>query len=215
MYVVVEGEQTEVQVYRSWIPLVNPALREAPDLFSMTTNNFSILCGYGYPGYLDVIEAAIQDVNSSAVADRLVIAVDTEDLTMEEKSAEIDELLRAVPCIAEVVVVLQHPCIEAWALGNRKVNPRQPKSEALREYRRVHDVRLLDPELIPAHQSWNRAQFSERYLRTVLNDRNKRLTYQKNNPKAICHPKYFAQLQARAAETGHIGTFREFVRAFS
>lgn len=216
-YVLVEGLVSEKEIYKFWIPLVNPNLNYVPNLFDIQRNNFSIFSGGGYPFYFDVIESAIYDVNSHKAVDRLVIAVDSEDIDLNEKYNEIRSFVSDFSCSAEVIIIIQHFCIETWALGNKRVGPRSPKNPRLRTYKKIFNVLNQDPELLPPlpEQGLNRAQFAEKYLRTMLNDKNKNLTYSKRNPKALLHKSYFGEVKKRLETHRHINSFQMFIDAFS
>jgi hypothetical protein len=170
----------------------------------------------GYPYYFEVIENALNDINDTRKFGRLVITVDAEDMSMQEKYGEIREFLYLCPCSADVRIVVQYFCFETWALANRKIVRPNPHLLKLREYKKLFDVRLRDPELLPAKpdEELNRSQFAERYLRFALNDKYRSLTYSKANPKPLIHPKYFFQVKARHIETQHIGSFVNFLQAF-
>ena len=215
VYVVVEGK-TEKAVYESWIPLVNPQLAHADTIWDVDNDKFYLVSGFGYPGYFDVIDNAIFDVDNLGLFDRLVIAVDSEDMTREEKCSEILEHLNGKRCSVDIRIVVQHFCLETLALGNRRVVRRQPTSQRLIEYKRFFDVRVLDPELLPPYlnEGLNRAQFAVKYLRAALNERKKSLTYSKGAPKFISNYKYFGQVRLRFKETQHIASFGSFLEAF-
>ena len=170
----------------------------------------------GYPYYFDVIENAILDINQIQRFDRLVISVDSEEMTKQEKYNEISTFLSGKTCIAEMRIVIQHFCFETWALGNRKVIRPNPSLNQLREYKNLFDVRVNDPELLPPKpdEGLNRAKFAEKYLRLALNDKFRNLTYTKSNPQALVHEKYFAQVKSRFEETDHITSFGDFFNAF-
>ncbi len=216
IYVVCEGEIGERFIYESWVPMVNPALTYVDDLFSISNNNFSIIIGGGFPNYFKVIENAIEDVNNFRNIDRIVIAVDSEEMSFKEKYDEISDFLQSKPSCCEIRIIVQHFCLEAWALGNRKVGPRKPKTSPLIEYKSHYNVLNSDPELLPAYlpESMNRATFAEKYLRAMLLDKHRNLTYSKKNPKALLHRSYFSELTFRLNDTGHIGSFAAFISAF-
>jgi len=86
IYVVVEGE-TETVVYPSWIPLVNPELTHVDHPSMVVCNNFCIVSARGYPFNPEVIDAAIDDVNSIPGFDRLVIFADSEEATRDGSNA--------------------------------------------------------------------------------------------------------------------------------
>lgn len=217
LLVLVEGEVGEKKVYETWIPFVNPKLQVVSDLFDIERDQFAVIAGYGYPHYFDVIDRAILDVNSVKNIDRIIIAIDSEDLSLEEKYQEVDQFVSERPCIANVFIVVQHFCLETWALGNKRLGPRNPRSELLRKFKRIYNVFGNDPELIPpdVDDDLTRAQFAEKYLRAMLNDRNKNLSYSKRNPKALLHPSYFREVKDRLLSFNHIRSFSRFLDAFS
>ena len=213
IYLVVEGSG-EIKVYRKWVTYVNPELTYVSHVSEIRENNFSIISGGGYPQYFEKIVEAIADVNDYANIDRLVIAVDSEDMGYEEKIEEVKENI-TVECRAEIRIVIQHFCIETWALGNRLIVKRNPQCKKLREYVRLHDVRVDDPELLPANrrEGLNRSQFAEEYLKRALRDRHAG-NYSKSNPKVLMEEIYFERVRQRFDETGHIASFGYFIEAF-
>ncbi len=218
VYVVTEGKVESV-VYRCWVPFVNSCLRPVDDITAVNNNQFYIVEGPGYPGYpgyFDTIERAILDVNQFEKFDRLVISVDSEEMTRQEKHDEIKDFVAEKRCRVEIKIVVQHFCFETWALGNRKIIRQHPESGKLKGYMELFDVTKHDPELLPRlpDKEWNRAQFAEQYLRHAINDRNPRLTYTKRNPKALLSEKYFDQVKNRQTQTTHIASFADFMRAF-
>jgi hypothetical protein len=215
IYVVVEG-RAEKKIYKSWIPLVNPNLSFVDHISSVSNNNFIIVTGGGYPQYFSVIDSAISDVNDTNLFGRLVISIDSEDMTHEEKRSEVLNHLAEHECSTEVKVVIQHFCFETWALGNRRLVRKEPRTPDLRMYKRLFNVRANDPELLPAHpeKSLNRSQFAFKYLRAALFDRYKNLSYSKGSPEIVGHHKYFEQVRTRLQETQHIRSFETFLSAF-
>ena len=216
IYVVVEGEVGEKKVYKHWIPLVNPTLIYVNHVSEIENDNFAIIAGMGYPQYLKVIEDAIGDVNNYGNIDRLIVAIDSEEMLYEEKLNEINEHVSKFHCVADISTVVQHFCLETWALGNRRIIRPHPQSSKLREYKSFFDIRLNDPELLPGYQAeeLNRAQFAFKYLKRALNERYKNLTYTKSNPQPLLHNKYFERVKERLEDTGHISSFRVFLNAF-
>lgn len=216
IHVVVEGEIGERQVYQYWVPLVNPNLSYVPHISNLVRDNFSIVIGGGYPQYFELIDGAIADVNRYGNINRLVLAVDSEEMEYDEKFAEIQQYISNTHCIAEVRIIVQHFCLETWALGNRVIIRDHPHSPKLREYKKYYNVKHLDPELLPDYplEELNRAQFAEKYLRRALNERYRNLTYSKSNPGALLHHLYFERVRQRFKETNHISSFGGFLDAF-
>jgi hypothetical protein len=216
LLVVVEGEVGEKRVYEKWIPLVNPRLTLVNHSSEISNNNFEIIAGYGYPNYFKVIEDAVEDVNNFNNIDRLVIAIDSEEMSFKEKYDEVFDFLKDKPCLATIHIIIQHFCLETWALGNKRIGPRNPKGAELRFYKNFYNVLRDDPELLPGYppEELTRVKFAEKYLRAMLNDKHKNLTYSKRNPKALLHNSYFYEINNRLKTTGHIDSFSTFLRAF-
>ncbi len=213
IYVVTEGI-TEKKIYSKWIGYANPKLSYIDTLNSLKTNNYYIVAGGGNPYYFEVISNGIKDVNKIHEFDRLVICVDADHLTKDEKQREITDLVNG--CRAEIRIVIQDFCFEAWGLGNRKLIRPNPAGAALQAYKRHYDVSKNDPALLPekADENLSRMKFAEKYLKSALNDKFRQLTYIKSNPKPLLHSTYFNQLSGRLQDTGHISSFGDFLDAF-
>lgn len=216
IYVVCEGEIGEKKVYRDWIPRVNSQLSYVSNIDEIVHNNFSILIGGGYPSYFDIIESAIFDVNEHGNIDRIVIAVDSEELDYQEKYDEIDEVVSGISCSCDVYIIIQYFCLETWGLGNKHIIRPQPQNAALRAYKNYFDIRVEDPELLPSYEKeeLTRVRFAEKYLRRALNDKFRNLTYTKSNPSVLLHQKYFDRVKSRCLYTNHIKYFNNFLTAF-
>ncbi len=213
LHVVVEG-MTEKPVYKRWIPFVYRGLKYVDSVLECVSDNFSIVSGGGYPNYLDVVAAAVEDVNSADNIHRLIVAVDSENMDCREKREEVEQFLSDKPCSARVFVVVQHFCLETWALGNKKLGPRHPDDSRLRAYKRLFNVLTEDPEAMPPHEEEgrNRSQFALLYLKLML--REKQLRYTKTNPEPLLNWAYFEQVRLRQARTGHVSSFSAFLEAF-
>ena len=214
VYLIVEGTG-EKPVYEHWVPLVNPNLSVVDSLDEVKNNNLIIYSGGGYPNYFDVIQAGVEDVAESEQLDRLVISIDSEAMSYQEKREEIEEFVSALGRDLEYRVVVQHFCLETWALGNKVIVKRNPRDRKLREYMKFFDVVSQDPELLPDYskEDLTRAQFAARYLKKLLNERY-RGTYKKGNPRPLLHDLYYERVRRRFEETGHIASFEDFLSAF-
>ncbi len=215
VYLVVEGDG-EKKVYEHWVPLINPSLSVVESLNEVQQNNLLINSGGGYPNYFEVIKNGVEDVATNEQLDRLVIAIDSEEMTYEEKWREIDEFVKKRGKSLDYKIIVQHFCLETWALGNKAIASRNPKDIQLRQYRNYFDVVTEDPQLLPDYpeDNLNRSQFAERYLRKLLNEKYSGLTYKKGNPKPLLHHKYFNGVKMRLEKTGHIASFKDFLAAF-
>src|SRR5712691_5614124 len=179
LYVIIEGELGAKKLYASWIPFVNPALTHASQIPDVLHNHFYIEAAFGWPGYFDRIRNAIENVatlehNGVRQFDRLVIAIDSEDMSFTDKQtevlAEIEPMLDGCAPPIDYRLVIQHFCVETWALGNRRLIGGTPDAKLI-EYRAIHNVQTLDPELLPAlpREDLNRTQFAYKYLRLLHN----------------------------------------------
>lgn len=89
-YVVVEGIG-EKQVYKHWIPCVNPELKFAATSDLVNHNSFFIMHGGGLPRYFTVIKNAIRDIlemrneSGEQLFNRLIVCADAEENTYEER----------------------------------------------------------------------------------------------------------------------------------
>lgn len=215
VYVLVEGP-TEKLVYREWVPFSNSDLSYVEHPSMLNNDNFAIVSGGGYPQYLEGIENAVEDVANDPNADRLVVAIDSEDMTRQEKFNEVDTVILSQGAGINYRIIVQHFCLETWGLGNRHVVRRLPRLSRLKEFLAIYDVRTDDPEGLPAcpDADWNRAQFAEVYLRAAFLDRYRNFTYSKKNPGALAERHYFDRLKERVDTTGHIDSILEFHTAF-
>lgn len=141
-------------------------------------------------------------------------------MTYEDKKDEIETFVDdyQLTCGSNIDyrIIIQHFCIETWALANRSIVNRYSSNIDIQKFRSIWDVLYEDPELLPSlpEEKLNRAQFAEKYLRLLLNEKYRNLTYTKNNPKEIIHRKYFDKIKSRCIETGHIASFKDFLNAF-
>lgn len=215
IYLVVEGKKTEPIVYPKWIKYINPQFKIVQDIDEVCDNHILMISGGGFPSYLSIIKNAALDVASNERFDRLVIAIDSEEMTYVDKRAEIEDFVNNLNLNIEYKVVVQHFCIETWALGNRILVPRQSDDERVKMYRDIWDVLDNDPAgLPPLSEDINRAQFAEKYLKALINAHYRNLTYSKWNPKVLLDRKYFNRVKSRFEDTDHIASFNDFLTAF-
>ena len=215
-YIIVEGKKSEKKIYPKWLNLLNPNLKEIFNIENFDQNNFLIVSGYGYPYYLDIINDSIDDMKNYSNIDRLVIIVDSEDFTYEEKYNEISNFINSKIDMKKVIIIIQYYCIETWALGNKLIIKRNPEDAELKKYIRFYNVIYNDPEKMESidRSIMNRAQFTHDYLKRTLKDKYRGLSYTKRNPEIICHQKYFEQIVKRYESTNHIQSFSSFYDTF-
>jgi hypothetical protein len=216
IYLVVEGFG-EKKVYNKWVRYLNPRMRFVDSVEKVTNNHIYLISGMGYPYYFEIIDSAIEDIKSKNIFDRLVVSVDSEEMTYEEKLQEIEEHLQGKNIGFDYKVIIQHFCLETWALGNKSIVSRNSTSERVQKYRTIFDVLENDPELLPNNpeESCNRAQFAERYLRALFNEKYRNLTYTKNNTNSLLNRKYYKRVKQRMVGSRHINSFNDFLTAFN
>jgi len=203
-------------VYKSWIPFVNANLSLVNNVSDITSNNYYVRYGYGYPSYFEDIKATIQEVNAHGHIDRLVIGIDTEDMTLAQKQREMEDFLSSETCIACITVVYQHFCIETWALANKNIYPSKTTQGKFQTFMKYFDVSTSDPEDLPDYPplDYNRAQFAFAYLKAALQSSNPRASYIKARPRPLLNQGYFHQVHLRRTNTGHVPSFSFFLNAF-
>ena len=213
---VVEGP-TEKRVYGHWVPLTNPVLSVVSDINKIKNNNVFIVSGGGYPHYFNTIESGVKDVTENSQFDRFVVAIDSEEMTFDEKYNEVKKRIDLLNVELEYKIIVQHFCIETWALGNKVIVTRNPDDPKIKQYKKIFDVLHQDPELLPKNtkDDLNRSQFADSYLRKLLNEKYKNLTYTKSNPEVLLNDTYYDQVKSRFQKTGHIPSFKGFIEAFS
>ena len=212
-YIVCEGEKTELEVYKQWIPFLNCDLSLIDSYLDFNQNNFYMISGCGYPNYLNTIKNSIEDIQNNNLDVKLIIIVDAEDFTTEEKFEEINSFLSTNhSTFNNYAIVVQTPSIEGWCLGNKRFISESPQSSKLMDLINHYNVRNLDPELITPYIGNNKAQTSTKYLKEAAKEKNVR--YTKNNPLIISEATYLENLIKRNQNTQHINNINMLLNAF-
>ncbi|MCM1566109.1 MAG: hypothetical protein NC238_09235 [Dehalobacter sp.] len=218
IYTIVEGEKAAKKIYREWISYVNKDIHPVDYIQDVVSNNYYILAGYGQPEFYNRVDTAIEDVNINKVFDRLVVAVDSENATRDQRLEKVNKVLACHKCRVEVKIIIQHFCMETWFLGNKDTFRRNPQDPNLVEFMRIHNVRQEDPELLPGlpEREWNRSNFAYNYIKAGLMDKySNRMFYTKSNAGNLIWTRgFFTQVKARLADTHHISSFNSFLDAF-
>jgi len=198
IYFLVEGRRTEKKVYPQWLSYLVPDLKKVNHFDEVVERNYYLFNSNGYPSILDDIENAVKDINDCGKYSYLVICLDADESTVQERKEEIKQLfdLRSLELKAEPVIVVQNRCFETWFLGNRRVYSRNPQDEIFRQYCHFYNVSVEDPELMPNYPGFNRTvQFHEDYLKRML--REKGIRYTKLNPGNVGEAHYIKELKKR------------------
>lgn len=213
-YIVCEGERTEPIVYRKWISILDSSLVEVNSFLELQNNNFYILSGCGYPNYLSIIKNSIFDIVDNKITAKLIIIIDSEEFTFDEKNTEIRNFLFEVnSSFFDYEIIVQVPCIEAWGLGNKRFISNNPNSSELNNLLNHYNVRNQDPELILKYDEFNKAQTSQYYLKEAAKEKNQ--SYTKNKPNILLEESYLKSLKRRYESSGHINNLKKVFDIFA
>jgi hypothetical protein len=193
-YFVFEGK-TEPIVYKSWLSVLLPHLTEVDGFDKVRQNNYHYESDMGVPDCYNVVANAVQEINEHPQYDYLVLIIDADRSTVEEKIeeayAKINEKLldkskkhtyKSLPHNCKLEIIVQKVCIETWFLGNQKFFVRHPQNELLKQYVDYFDVSINNPEDLAnefiqekGHYIFGystKALFHEGYLREIFKEHN-------------------------------------------
>lgn len=216
VYIVVEGSQTEMQVYPAWLGILAPHLSRINNLDELTDNNYYLFTGGGIPSIFRHVSNAVADINSvnaggAKKIDYLLVCLDTEQEDRAYILNKIQETLEADGRVIDgfELLVFEHKVsMESWLLGNRRVFKSNPQLPEYIRYVRFYNVGADNPELMgngDPERFTTKAQFHHQYLRVMFRERN--MHYSKNSTEEVCKESYLNELIARYRDTGHLETF--------
>lgn len=220
IYFLVEGGKTEPLVYPMFCNVFfDGKLSQVSSVVELKENNFFILTAGGYPQvFTSILRSSIEDINNHGNINYLFICLDSEEATIADRKNELNKYLNKyknednieiINC--EIILIVQHRCIETWFLGNRRIYKDNPQDEVLRQYQAHYDVSRNDPELMPTLAPFDlHATFHLSYLKQLLKERNAR--YSKRNVAAVNAETYIHELIKRVEETQHLQSFAFFYR---
>lgn len=216
IYFLVEGKQTEKKVYPRWLAYLIPNLEKVQWHHQVINNNYCLFSGEGFPSILNNhLKNSIEDVNESGNFDYLVICLDSDDDTVEERKQKVIDFINEedikLNSTTELIIIVQNKCFETWFLGNSKIFKSNPSSKYLLECIKHYNVRDNDPELMskPKQIDSTTSIYHSSYLRELLNERN--IQYSKKNPQGVMDEPFLKELIKRNVKTSHIKSFKEFV----
>jgi hypothetical protein len=216
IYFLVEGRSTEKKIYPKWLEYLIPDLVRVKYHDQVQTNNYYLISGEGYPRILyDGFENAVDKILEIPKYDYLVICVDADEESVEERTQYIDKFIHEKEIDlgnTKVKIIVQNRCMETWLLGNKKIfDSRQPTEQPLSNYVKYYDVSQNDPEEMGKDKMRNHADFHYEYLREVF--RSKEITYSKNSPNGAKEKYYFEELQKRVRDKSQdLKTFQVFLK---
>ncbi|QLE59203.1 hypothetical protein [Nostoc sp. TCL26-01] len=215
IYFLVEGNSTEKKIYPKWLEYLIPNLIRVQYHDEVQNNNYYLISGGGYPNILyDGLENAVDKILETPKYDYLVICVDADEESVEERRQNISQLIKNKEIHlgkTKVEIILQNRCIETWLLGNKRIfNSKQPLELPLSSYVNYYDVSQKNPEEMGNYKMRNHADFHYEYLREVF--RAKNTTYSKKNPNDAKEKYYFEELQKRVKDQSEdLKTFQFFL----
>lgn len=222
LYFLVEGEETEKEVYPAWLSLLNPILKRVFTIEDISNNNYYLQAANGKDAMLGrILIAAIDNINTSSNFNYLIICIDTDNVSVEDKISEIkgkvDEAFKKLNCKqlnAELVIIPQIKCIESWFLGNKEMYPDNFENTDFEKFHLHFNVSENNPEAMmsPEWVSDTDAWFHERYLRNMFKQkRGGAFTYNKSKPGIVKDEDYLNNLISRANDgNNHIQSFKLF-----
>lgn len=230
LYFLVEGT-TESEFYPKFVDYYfeTKLNRVAEYALAVSNNYYLIGCdGYPYiftgsqkPNYeVTALKSAILEINDNPLYDYLVICLDADETTIQEKTVEFESYIEKYKNEGIVLnenckfqLVVQNRCIETWFLGNQKMYSPNPNNEPLISYARYFNVKANDPEQMGNfNEVFTHQDFHLQYLRAML--REKRKTYRKETlVNTIADKLYLQQLEKRAKlKESHLQTFANFLK---
>lgn len=216
IYFLVEGKRTEMKVYPKWLSILVPKLKRVQWFHEAIKNNYCIFTGDGFPSLLDNhLKNSIEDINSSGNFDYLVICLDSDDDTVEERRQQVLSFIKEKNIElcqdTKLVIIVQNKCFETWFLGNTKIFKNNPTSSFLLKCIRHYNVKNDDPELMekPANFDQTTAIFHSTYLQEILSER--KIQYSKKNPQGVTEKYFLEELIKRTEDTIHIKSFKNFI----
>jgi hypothetical protein len=220
LVVLVEGSETEPQVYRAWLRHRLPVLREVHAVAHLSTDGYVLIKGMGIPSYVRRLAAVLRDIDDHpGRVQALWICIDAEEATYEQRYKKVSDAivegsagtrLSTTNPALDIRILIQNCCIETWFLGHEGFARAGTQARDIVGYRRHYDVSVRDPEQMSAHGGASRPDFHLAYLQAMLNDHGR---YSKRNPGIVLDPSYFDALHKRCARTGHLPSFQTLLEA--
>ncbi len=215
IYFLVEGK-TELKVYPQWLSHLAPNLSRVNFAQDASINNYYLISGLGYPRLLDIeLVNCVDEINEWANYDYLVLVIDSDDMSEQEKTNEIYQFIKDKNIVlnsnCQLQVIAQKSCMETWFLGNQKVYTKSVgRHSDFYHHAKFYDVSQQDPETMDKPQSLagSVSVYHEIYLRKMLAEKN--IRYSKSSPREVGETHYLDQLQKRVSETQHLMSLKKF-----
>lgn len=215
LYFLVEGRSTEKKLYPKCLEYLIPELKRVQFYNQVVQNNYFIISGQGYPSIIsEGIPTAIDQIIEVGKYDYLVICLDADEATIEERKNDVKQFILNKKLdlgSTQLKIIIQNRCIETWLLGNKKIfDSRQPLQKPLLDYVQYYDVSQNDPEKLGSYDRRNHADFHYAYLKAIFDARN--LNYTKKFPGETQEGYYFKELLKRIQQQkNHLESFQDFI----
>jgi hypothetical protein len=193
------------------------------------SNNYYLIGNGGYPFIYTgpkypvdsaaALKNAILDVNNNPVFNYLIICLDADEMTIDERINEFNTYIQkytnegvTLNNHCEYTLIVQNKCIETWFLGNRKMYKKNPSSEPLISYSRYYNVSIDDPELMGNFSNeFSPQDFHHQYLREMIRERTRK-SYKKETPMKVIDVFYLDQLHKRISnKNAHLASLINLV----
>ncbi len=215
LYFLVEGKRTEKKVYPKWLEILVPELQKVTDYQAISTNNYYVFSGNGFPSLLKHLQKSVEDINETGNYDYLVICLDADEQSIENCRKEILDFMNqeniSLNPKTKFEIIVQNKCLETWFLGNAKIFKNNPENENLKKHIDFYNVQKNDPELMgkPADFEGSPSIFHAAYLQEIFAER--KMSYSKKNLHEVIEPYFLQELIKRNQKTGHIESFKYFI----
>ncbi len=229
LYFLVEG-YTETEFYPFLLEKLigKDVLKRVKTPDQAISNNYYLIGEGGYPfiytgpqipmDSAPALKNAILDINTNPVYDYLILCLDADELSIEERKLEFEEYIRQfshegveLNKYCQLLLVVQNRAIETWFLGNKRVFKVNPNSEPMISYVSYYNVGTDDPEDMGNFRDvFTPQDFHFRYFKEMVRERTKK-TYNKKYPLKIIDEEYISQMLKRVKETNHLKSFSRLV----
>lgn len=219
-YFLLEDEKSLIKVLPYWLEYMDFKCTRVADISYITNNTYVMQSGQGVTQLITKVlfETIDTIIDNPAKIDSLIVIVDAEELSVENRRQGIYEkinLYKREHLIDEfdfeIKIIVSNCCFETWLLGNREIYPViEPDENSLFYPYYIHyNVKINDPEYmyVPNGVNETRAKYHFHYLHDAL--LHKKVRYTKKKPNNVATKKYFNEMVSRMNDTTHICSFRE------
>lgn len=222
LYFLLEDEKSFLKILPGWLEYIGLDYSRVPDIKEVQENNYVLQSGHGVTQLVtkvlfDTIDTLI--LNPGKI-DKLVIILDSEELTIEERKKRVEEQINNhypnINFAFDIIILVCNCCFETWLLGCKGLYPLSVEEKSFfYQYYHHYNVETHNPEemMKPAGSNETTAKFHFHYLHELL--RYKGIRYSKNKPDYVATENYFKGLVERIDTTEHLNSFRTFYNFIS